>query len=124
MKFLGFCLAWLATSIAYAHEMTPAYPKLVPSHVQGVKKTSVEVFNRRNDVEFYELGVFAADWSVVPFVSTYRIFKLQYLNRIKLEVYIRDEDAPRAMYLCSVSKLRPDVDRLTAVSSRICSKLK
>lgn len=107
-----------------AHEMTPAYPKLAPSHVGGVQKASLELFNRRADVQFYEIGVFESDWTPVPFVSAYTIVKLDYLGRVKFDVYVRDADALRATYVCSRSKLRNDTDKATVVSSRICSKFK
>ena len=41
---------------AFAHEMVPTYPKLKPSHVEGVSKVEMELFNKRKDVEFYEIG--------------------------------------------------------------------
>jgi hypothetical protein len=104
--------------------MTPAYPKLESSHVDGVKKASMEMFNRRADVSFYEIGVFTDKWEPVPFVTSYAIVKLDYLKRIKFEVYIRDEDVKSATYICSRSKLRDDASKAPMVSSKICSKIK
>jgi hypothetical protein len=106
-----------------AHEMTPAYPKLQSSHVAGVQKVSLEMFNRRSDVEYYEIGVFTKDFKPIHFVTQYSIINLKYLGRIKLDVYIRDEDVKDAVYVCSQSKLRSDADKGASVSSKICSKL-
>jgi hypothetical protein len=33
-------------SVAHAHEMTPTYPKLEPSHLDGVVKTTMQMFNK------------------------------------------------------------------------------
>jgi hypothetical protein len=107
---------------AYGHEMVPTYPKLSPSHVTGVMKTSLELFNKRQDVEFYDIGVFTEDWQPIPFVSAYRVAHVRYLGHLKFDVYIRKADADRATYICSQSKLRGDGSG-TLLASRICSKL-
>ena len=109
--------------VSQAHEMTPAYPKLTISHVEGVNKASLEIFNKREDVEYYEIGVFTKDWKPVNFVTSYTLIRLKYLGHMKFDVYIRDEDKDKAVYICSQSKLRSDAQSVTAVSSRICSKL-
>ena len=82
------------------------------------------MFNKRKDVEWYEIGVFDADWKPVPFVTTYRILNLKYLAHTKFDVYIRSKDVYHAEYLCSKSKLRGLADRKTMLSSRICSRFK
>lgn len=92
--------------------------------MDGVLVTSMEMFNKRQDVEYYEIGVFDKDFSPVPFVSAYRIFKLPYLGHVKFDVYIRKEDRNTALYICSRSKLRKDDSARTAVASTVCSKIK
>ena len=47
---------------AQAHEMTPAYPKFNYSYIEGVSVTKMFLFNRRNDVSYYQIGVFTLDW--------------------------------------------------------------
>jgi len=113
-------------SAVFAHEMTPTYPKLEPSHLDGVVKTTMEMFNKRQDVEYYEIGVFDKDFNPVPFVTSYNIIKLSYLGHVTFDVYIRKADKDRAVYICSKSKLRKDDNGSvrTAVSSKICSKIK
>jgi len=114
------CLLFLSGQ-AFAHEMVPTYPKLKPSHVDGVSKVEMELFNKRKDVEFYEIGVFTEDWQPIPFVSAYRMAHVRYLGHLKFDVYIRSKDAEKAQYICSQSKLRGDGTG-TLLASRICSK--
>jgi len=109
---------------ALAHEMTPTYPKLEPSHLDNVYKTTMEMFNKREEVEYYEIGVFDAEWKPIPFVTKYEIIKIRYLGHVTFDVYIRKQDVSRATYVCSMSKLRKDGTTKTAIASRICSKFK
>ena len=108
---------------ANAHEMVPTYPKLEPSHVEGVFKAELEMFNKRKDVEYYELGVFTEDWEPIKFVSRYKIMHLRYLGHIKFDVYVRQADADKAHYVCSQSKLR-GTDTGALLATRICSKFR
>ena len=113
----------IATS-SVAHEMTPTYPVWKPSHVEGVWKTTMKMFNKRKDVEWYEIGVFDKDWKPVPFVSQYRLFSMDYLARAEFDVYVSAVDTVKAEYICSKSKLRLVSERKSMVSSRICSRFK
>lgn len=114
----------LSANKVYAHEMVPTYPKLEPSHLDGLIKTTMTVFNKRPEVEYYEIGVFDEEWNPLPFVSNYKIFKVPYLSTVSFDVYMRDEDKYKVTYICSRSKLRKADQTRTAVSSRICSKVK
>ena len=109
---------------ALAHEMTPTYPKLEPSHLDNVYMVTMEMFNKRDDVEYYEIGVFDEEWNPIPFVTSYKIIKLRYLGHVSFDVYIRKEDVSKAEYICSKSKLRKDSNSKTAISSKICSRFK
>ena len=104
--------------------MTPTYPKLEPSHVSGVYKAKMGIFNRRKDVQFYEIGVFTEDWEPIPFVSSYRVVHLAYLGHLQFDVYIRASDVKRATYICSKSEVKTEVSTGTAVASKICSRFK
>jgi hypothetical protein len=117
-------IGWLLSSAALSHEMTPTYLKLQPSYVEGIYGTSVSVFNRRDDVEYYEVGVFDKDFNTIPFKTVYKIIKVDYLSQVNVDVYIRSQDVNRTVYICSQSKLRKDNITKTAVASRICSKIK
>lgn len=123
MKYL-LVIMLLVTTQAIAHEMVPTYPKFGPSYMQGLQKTTMTMFNKRNDVEYYEIAVFTEEWEPIPFVSEYKVFKIPYLSTVTFDIYVRDEDKKRVTYICSRSKLRKaDVTR-TGVNSRICSKVK
>jgi len=122
--FFGFIGVILSLSVAHAHDMTPTYPSWSISAFDGVMKSQVELFNKRNDVEYYEIGVFDKDFNPIPFVTTYRIVKIRYLGHVTVDLYIKEKDKDRAAYVCSTSKLRKDNTAKTAVSSKICSKFK
>ena len=109
---------------ATAHEMTPTYPEWTPSHVNGVWKTTMEMFNKRKDVEWYEIGVFDKEWKPVNFVTSYRIFSMPHLSRVKFDVYVAAPDVGKAEYICSKSKLRLLSEQKTMIASRICSRFK
>ena len=109
---------------AIAHDMTPTYPELQPSYMSGLLVADLEVFNKRNDIRYYEIAVFDSEWIPVPFVTSYKIFKLEYLERIRFSVYIRDDDKDRATYVCTKSRTREDPAPTTMISSTICSKFK
>jgi hypothetical protein len=109
-------------SAASAHEMLPTYPRLSPSYVDDVMQVKMRMFNKRQDVEWYEIGVFDSKWQPVPFVTGYRILKVEYLSHVSFDVYIRRSDAKKATYICSQSKLRREKAEGTVIASRICSK--
>ena len=122
MRALVLLLAVLSAYKADAHEMLPSHPVLGVSYVSGVLKTQMHLFNKRQDVEYYEVVVFDSDWNPVPFVTAYRIIRLEYLEQVKFDVYILKDDADRAEFVCSRSKLRGDDTKGAMVASRICSR--
>lgn len=121
ISIIALC-AW--ASSAQAHEMIPTYPKLNYSHLSGVVKTSVQLFNKREEIEFYEIGVFDTDFNPIPFATSSRVVRLPHLQRVTLEIYIRESDRDAALYICSESKLRKGDEVKTRIASRICSKIK
>jgi hypothetical protein len=129
---MNLCTVWLAMVLvtvgignsAHAHDMTPTYPKLTYSHLDGVVKTTMSLFNKRQDVQHYEIKVFDKDFQSIPFVTSQSVIKLDYLSKTTFDIYIRKADASRATYICSLSKLKKDGNVRTAISSRICSKIK
>tara|TARA_R100001463_G_scaffold954_1_gene4217 strand:+ start:913 stop:1284 length:372 start_codon:yes stop_codon:yes gene_type:complete len=114
----------LLSSIVAAHDMTPTYPKWKMSFIPSAKMTSMEVFNKRSDVQWYQIGVFDEDWQPIPFVTRYKILRVKYLSRVKFDVYVNDNDVKRAEYICSTSKLRGNDDFKPIVESKICSRFK
>jgi len=106
-----------------AHEMTPAYPEVKPSHVAGVVKVEMSLFNSREEIEWYQIELFDLNWTNIPFASSYRIINIGYKERKSFDVYIRKSDMDEAVYLCTTSKVRKTSKSRTLVSSRICSRL-
>ena len=109
---------------ASAHQFTPTYPKLTASHMSGVSKAEMLLFNTRKEIEYYSLGVFDKDWNKIKFASENKIIPIAYQERKYVNVYIRDEDTLRTMYICSRSKILQSVKSPSIVASRICSKIK
>ena len=123
MKYIILILGMLASAVN-AHEMTPTYTKLAPSSYEGIYKTTRNMFNKRADVQYYEVGVFNKDFKVVPFVTSYSVLKINYLSHVTFDIYVREEDLANAIYICSQSKIKIEDITRTAISSRICSKFK
>lgn len=117
---IALCLC----SSLHAHEMTPAYPKLKSSYVEGVSVTNLKLFNRRSDVSWYKIGVFTDKWKPVPFASTSDVIEVGYNKRKSFNVYIRSRDIAKAVYICTESKVFKSKEQVTLVASRICSKIK
>lgn len=104
--------------------MTPTYPDLKVSHITKVHVAKVRILNLRSDVRYYSFSVFTADWKPIPFASQNRVVEVQ-TNKSKIvEIYIRSKDADRVVYICSESKLFKGTEKVSLVSSRICSKVK
>lgn len=125
MKYLLlFLVLVLGGKQVWAHEFTPAYPTLEQSYMDGILVTKMLIFNRRQDVTYYELSVFDGQWNPIPFAATDKIVEVKYLQRKHVEIFIREKDKNRAVYICSKSMLQSDGNKLTVISSRICSKIK
>lgn len=114
----------LVSGFAYSHEQVPTYPKWERGIYPGVLTTTIEIFNKRSDVEFYEIGVFDKDWKPVYFVADYKVVQLKYLSSASIDIYIAKENRDRVEYVCSRSKIRKGGDARTAVSSKICSRFR
>lgn len=109
---------------SYSHEMTPTYPKFKDSFMDGLLVTEMEIFNKRSDVSYYEIGVFDKDFQPIPFVSSFTVYEVNYLKKVKFEVYIRLKDEPQVTYICSRSRVLEQKVSNTNVTSTICSKIK
>ena len=104
--------------------MTPTYPKFKSSFMDGLLVTEMEIFNKRSDVKYYEIGVFDKDFTPLPFVSSFTVYEVDYLQKIKFEVYVRQKDEPKITYICSRSRVLEQKVSNTSVTSTICSKIK
>lgn len=107
-----------------AHQFTPTYPELSLSYVKGIYKADMLLFNNRQEISYYSIGVFDKDWEPVKFATENRIVKMEHLERKTITVYIRKEDKDKALYICSKSKTLVDYAQTSIVTSRICSKIK
>jgi hypothetical protein len=107
-----------------AHQFTPTYPELSLSYVKGVYKADMLLFNSRQEISYYAIGVYDKDWKPVKFATENRIVKMEHLERKNITVYIREEDKEKALYICSKSKTLVDYAQTSIVTSRICSKIK
>ena len=125
MKFITAAIVWifLIAQAAIAHEMTPTYPVLRPSYMDGLSTTKLTLFNRRNDVIHYEIQVFDKYWKQIPFASQEKIIKVNYLGKKNFEIYIRDFDKNNVEYICTMSKLPKIQNSSSMITSKICSKI-
>jgi hypothetical protein len=122
-RIVGFLLLVLSFQ-SISHEMVPTYPEWERGMYPGVLTTTIEIFNKRRDVEYYEIGLFDRDWNPVYFVADYKVIQLKYLSSASIDIYIARENKDRVEYVCSRSKIRKGNESRTAVSSRICSRFK
>ena len=113
----------LCGSVA-AHDMTPTYPEWKMSFIPSAKMTTMQIFNKRADVEWYQIGVFDKEWNSIPFVTRYKILNIKHLQRVKFDVYVNKTNTELAEYICSTSKLRGNDDFKPIVESKICSRFK
>ena len=109
---------------AFAHQQTPTYPELKISHLPGVLKAEMRIFNKREDVKFYSIRVYDEDFLPVPFATRERVLSVKYLETKSFDVFIRANDAEDAVYICTESKILREDATEASVSSRICSKIK
>ena len=116
-------LLMLSLNVA-AHEMTPAYPKWKGSFIPSAKMTTMKVFNKRADVQWYQIGVFTSKFEPIPFTTRFKILHVEYLKTVKLDIYINEKNVKHAEYICSTSKLRGNDSFEPIVESRICSRFK
>ena len=122
-KFITAVVAVLMATTAQAHEWTPTYPKFEPSYLEDIVVTTMTLFNKRKDIEFYEISVYDEEWNTVPFASTQKLINVGYLGQESVEIYIREADCDRIEYICTISRQFELNAPVSGVESRICSKV-
>ena len=122
-KLITAVVASLMATTAYAHEWTPTYPKFESSFIEDIVVTTMTLFNKRSDVEYYEITVHDADWNLVPFASATKLVYIPYLGKESVEIYIREADCDRIEYICTTSKQLLLDAPSSGIDSRICSKV-
>ena len=115
-------VALFAATTATAHQWTPTYPKFENSFVEGVVVTTMKLFNRREDVRFYEINVYDKEWNPIRFATATKVVEMNYLEQKDIEIYVLESDCDQIEYICTVSKLLLD-DTSNGINSRICSKV-
>lgn len=124
LKSLIALLSGVLSVSAMAHEWTPTYPKLSMSYMENVWTTRMKLFNSREGVDYYDVSVFDQEWNAVPFAVLMNPMSVKYLETKYIDIYIRDKDKSRAVYICSKSKLYAIDTTKPMLFSRICSKIK
>lgn len=112
----------VTTACAKAHQWTPTYPKFEPSYIKGIMVTSMQLFNKRSDVSFYEIHVYDEEWKPIVFATPSKIIEVGHLEKKNIEIYILEKDCDRIEYICTTSKILAD-EKGNGVNSRICSKV-
>ena len=123
MKLFTAVAVFIFAATAQAHEWTPTYPKFEPSFLDGIVVTTMSLFNKREEIEYYEITVFDEEWQPIPFASTSKLVRVSYLETKSIDIYIREVDCDRIEYICTESKIFIDDTSQTGVTSRICSKV-
>ena len=108
-----------------AHDFTPTYPKLENTHIEGVLKAEMKLFNKREDIRYYRVGVYDSDWNKIPFiVQGGKTINVEYLDTKRFDVYIQEKNRDRVTYICTKSLTLQDGSTRSIMASRICSKVK
>jgi hypothetical protein len=117
-------LLLLTGGYANAHQFTPTYPKLEISHMPGIMKADMVLFNDRSEINYYGINVFDEKWNPVRFATQTKIVPINYKERKYITIYLSGTGIKNAKYICSKSKILMTVTKPSIVSSRICSKIK
>lgn len=122
MKFVVLLALLIVSWPGTAHELTPTYFELKSSYIESVYRVNLETWNARGDVEYYRIEATDKDWNPVPFLTAKKVFKLEYLQRRKIEVFFPSETS--VSYICTKSLLRKGSSQKSIISSKVCSKIK
>ena len=117
-----FIILLVVSGSAMAHELTPTYPELKQSYIPEVLQTKVKMWNARVDVVYYKLEVTDAFWNDVPFIAEEKMFKLDYMQRREIEIFLPSDTT--AQYICTRSMLEKGARSRSMISSKVCSKIK
>lgn len=121
--FISAVVAAFMVTTAHAHEWTPTYPKFEPSFMDGIMVTTMKLFNKREEVEYYAIDVYDEEWNPVPFAASEQLIEMGYLEQKQIDIYIREVDCDRIEYICTTSRLLVDNELSSGINSRICSKV-
>jgi len=123
-RIISALIFGLACGSASAHELTPTYPDFKRSYIEGVSVTTMQLFNSRQEVEYFLIEVFTENWTPIPFATGEQTIKVSYQRKKTFDVYVRTSDLPKVEFICTTSRLLSQSVESTGVSSRICSRVK
>lgn len=125
MRIIMLFLTMISGQATLAHEFTPTYPKLEESYMEGVLSVKMRLFNKRDDIRYYRVGVYDAEWNKIPFVIMGgKTINVEYLETKNFDVYIQEKSRDSVTYICTKSLTLQDGSTRTVMASRICSKVK
>jgi hypothetical protein len=125
MKYIILLLTLICGQVSLAHDFTPTYPKLEGTHIAGVLKAEMKLFNKRNDIRYYRVGVYDENWKKIPFIVTGgKTINVEYLDTKRFDVYIQESNRDIVTYICTKSLTLQDGSTKSIMASRVCSKVK
>ena len=125
MRLVMLLLTMISGQASLAHDFTPTYPRLETTYMDGVLKAEMKLFNKREDISYYRIGVFDNEWNKVPFIiQGGKIINVEYLETKRFDVYVQAKRRKDVVYICSKSLTLQDGSTKTVMASRICSKVK
>lgn len=123
-QFMSALMFVLACGPAMAHELTPTYPEFRASYMRDISVTTMEMFNAREEIEFYRVDVYTENWDPIPFATGQRVFRIQHRERYTFNVYVRDSDLDKLEFICTTSMIEEGTVDSQGISSRVCSRVK
>ena len=117
------CIALIGGDV-YAHQFLPTYPKFQYSFIDGVMYTKMQLFNKRKEVEYYELSVYDDNWNKISFASETKLIRISYLQTKDVNVYVKKQDLFKVTYICTESKHQRENVQVAVIATQICSKVK
>lgn len=123
-KLITTLAAALISSAASAHEWTPTYPEFSSSYMDGVLMTTMTLFNKREDISYYEISIFDNEWNPIEFAASERLINIEFTERKSIDLYIRAKDLDRVEYICSLSKILSSDVESSGLATKICSRVK
>jgi hypothetical protein len=120
---LIMCIALIGGDV-YAHQFLPTYPKFQHSFIDGVMFTKMQLFNKRKEVEYYELNVYDDQWNKITFASETKLIRISYLQTKDVNVYVKKQDLLKVTYICTESKHQRENVQVAVIATQICSKVK
>ena len=66
-RAIAFCAALGTIGGLSAHQFTPTYPEIETSYIPGVSVVNMSIFNSRQEIDWYSIGVYDSNWNSIAF---------------------------------------------------------